>query len=130
MYLRFVLSKIDEDSERALGLFHAVWDLRDAGKLYSHEEAQHDEIRWWFAASLERPTRFTAAKAPFYRKKKRALSWFKDSATEHIAQIRELMWMVENHGVYVRTLKAERVGYVVYEDEYQIVAEPFSDTIC
>jgi hypothetical protein len=28
----------------------------------------------------------------------------------------------------VRTLKAKRVGYVVYEDEYQIVAEPFADT--
>jgi len=30
----------------------------------------------------------------------------------------------------VRTLKAKRVGYVVYEDEYQIVAEPFADTEC
>lgn len=28
----------------------------------------------------------------------------------------------------MRTLKAKRVGYVVYEDEYQIVAEPFADT--
>jgi len=24
-------------------------------------------------------------------------------------------------------LKTERVGYVVYEDEYQIVAEPFNN---
>jgi hypothetical protein len=30
----------------------------------------------------------------------------------------------------VRTIKAKRVGYVVYEDEYQIVAEPFADTEC
>ena len=30
----------------------------------------------------------------------------------------------------MRTLKAKRVGYVVYEDEYQIVAEPFADTEC
>jgi hypothetical protein len=28
--------------------------------------------------------------------------------------------------VAVRTIKAKRVGYVVYEDEFQIVAEPFS----
>lgn len=38
--------------------------------------------------------------------------------------------MLENHGVAVRMLKADRVGYVVYEDDYQIVAEPFSDVLC
>ncbi len=30
----------------------------------------------------------------------------------------------------MRTLKAKRVGYVVYEDEYQVVAEPFADMNC
>jgi len=123
MYLRFVVAKIDEDSERALGVFHAMWDLRDAGKLHTYEEDQHDLVRWWFSANLERPTRFTAAKAPYFRKKNRALSWFKDTASEHIAQIRELVAILENHSVHVRTLKAKRVGYAVYEDEYQIVAE-------
>lgn len=130
MYLRFVVAEIDDDSERSLGVFHAVWNLRDAGKLHSYEEDQHDMVRWWFSANLERPSRFTAAKAPVYRKKKRALSWFKDTAVEHIAQIRELVAILETHGVHVRTLKARRVGYIVYEDEHQIVAEPFADTKC
>jgi hypothetical protein len=31
MYLRFVVADIDEDSERALGVFNAVRYLRDAG---------------------------------------------------------------------------------------------------
>lgn len=130
MYLRFVVAKVDEDSERALGVFHAVWELRDAGKLHGYEEDQHDSVRWWFNVNLERPTRFTAAKAPYYRKKYRALSWFKDTAIDHIAQIRELVAILENHGVHVRTLKARRVGYIVYEDEYQIVTEPFADMEC
>src|SRR5215469_13466971 len=83
MYLRFVVATIDEDSERALGVFHAVWNLRDSGKLHAYEEDQHDVVRWWFSANLERPTRFTAAKAPYSRNKKnRALSWFKDTATD------------------------------------------------
>jgi hypothetical protein len=46
MYLRFVVADIDEDSERALGVFHAVRYLRDAGKLYAYEEDQHDMVRW------------------------------------------------------------------------------------
>jgi hypothetical protein len=130
MYLRFVVADIDVDSERALGVFHAVWNLRDAGMLHSYEQDQHDLVRWWFSANLERPTRFTAAKAPFYGKKNRALSWFKDTAFDHIAKIRELVAILENHGAYVRMLKTKRVGYVVYEDEFQIVAEPFSDLNC
>lgn len=89
MYLRFVVTETDADSERALGVFHAVRCLRDVGKLYPYEEEQHDMVRWWFNENLERPTRFTAAKAPFYRKKNRALSWFKDTAVEHLSRIRE-----------------------------------------
>ena len=130
MYLRFVVADIDEDSERALGGFHAVWNLRDAGTLYPHDEEQHDSIRWWFDENLEKPTRFTASKPPFYRKKSRAISWFKDSATEHLARVRELVALLETHGVPVRMLKAQRVGYVVYEDEHQVVAEPFADMTC
>jgi hypothetical protein len=74
-----VAADIDEDSERALGVLHAVWTLRDAGKLYAHEEDQHHSVRGWFDDNLEHPTRFTAAGRPFYRKKSRAISWFKDT---------------------------------------------------
>ena len=38
--------------------------------------------------------------------------------------------ILENHGLSVRMSKADKVGYVVYEDDYQIVAEPFSDVQC
>jgi hypothetical protein len=130
MYLRFVVPAIDEDSERALGVFQAVWSLRYAGKLYAYEEDHHDEVRWWFSVHLEEPTRFTASKPPFYRKKNRAVCWFKDTATQQLARVRELVAILENHGVPVRTVKAKRVGYIVYEDQHQIVAEPFADTEC
>lgn len=35
--------------------------------------------------------------------------------------------MVEQAGVYVRVLRTRRPGYIVYDDEYQVVAEPFAD---
>jgi len=125
MYLRFVVADLDEDSAVELGIFHAVRYLREDGKLYSYEEAQHDIIRQWFNENLQKPTRFTASKPPFYRKKNKAISWFKDSAHQHIAHARSLVAILQNHGVSVQMLKTERVGYVVYEDEHQIVAEPF-----
>jgi hypothetical protein len=126
MYLRFVVSEIDEDSDRELGVFHAVGNLRERGALSNYEEEQHDLIRNWFNNHLEKPSRFTASKPPYYRKKSRAISWFKDTAHEHLDRVRSLVAILQNHGVSVQMLKSNRVGYVVYEDEFQIVAEPFS----
>ncbi len=62
-----------------LGVFHALGYLREEGKLSDFEEEQHELIRQWFNAHLEKPVRFTASKPPFYRKKKKAISWFKDT---------------------------------------------------
>jgi hypothetical protein len=47
--------------------------------------------------------------------------------TSIIARIRAMVAILENHGVHVRMITGERLGYVVYEDEYQVVAEPFAD---
>jgi hypothetical protein len=127
VYLRFVIAAMHENSGRELGVFHAVRNLREAGRLQPYEEEQHDLIRQWFSENLKEPTRFTSSKPPFYRKQSNAISWFKDSAHKHLARIRDLVFILEHHGVPVRTLKTDRVGYVVYEDEYQIVAEPFRD---
>jgi hypothetical protein len=128
MYLRFVVADIDKDSERESGIFQAAYKLRRAGKLFAYEKERWDHISKWFDKNLKIPTRFTAAKPPYYRKKKRAISWFKDSAKEHLSLIREVVVILQHHDVAVRMLKENRVGYIVYEDEHQIVAEPFSDT--
>lgn len=126
-YLRFVVADIHENSGKELGVFHAVLGLREAGKLAEHEEELHDLTRQWFNDNLEKPTRFTASKPPFYRKPNKAISWFKDNAKDHLAHIRDLVAILQNHGISVRVLKTDRVGYVVYEDEFQIVAEPFTN---
>jgi hypothetical protein len=126
-YLRFVVADIHDNSGKELGVFHAVLGLREAGKLAEHEEELHDLTRQWFNDNLEKPTRFTASKPPFYRKPNKAISWFKDNAKDHLAHIRDLVAILQNHGIAVRMLKTDRVGYVVYEDEFQIVAEPFAN---
>jgi hypothetical protein len=66
MYIRFVVTDIDEDSGRELGVFHAVRNLRDEQRLEVHEEEQHDAVIQCFDEHLDRPTRFTASSPPFY----------------------------------------------------------------
>ncbi|MFY7916503.1 MAG: hypothetical protein ACOVPA_17750, partial [Rubrivivax sp.] len=55
-------------------------------------------------------------------------SWFKDTAAEHIRQMRLLADILERHGIQVDMLRTRRPGYVVYEDDHQVAAEPYSDT--
>jgi hypothetical protein len=126
MYLRFVVAEIDQDSSRELGVFHALGKLRNQGALDKHEEETEDEVHKWFDKHLKKPGRLTTAKPPYYRKQNKAISWFKDTAQDHLAHIRRLVQILEHHGVSVRMLRTDRVGYVVYEDEFQIVAEAFA----
>lgn len=57
------------------------------------------------------------------------MSWFKPTALDHIGIAFELKPVMENKGFPIEVLKEKRLGYVVYEDDHQIVAEPFSDTV-
>ncbi|HEY2012033.1 MAG TPA: hypothetical protein VGH38_00975, partial [Bryobacteraceae bacterium] len=108
MYVRFVVGEVDPDSNRETGVFQAAGDLRRSGRLSDYEQPLLCEIQDWFDVHLERPTRFTAAKPPYYRKQARAISWFKDTATGHIAKIREMVAILENHGIGVRMIKTDR----------------------
>lgn len=55
-------------------------------------------------------------------------SWFKDSATEHLARMHQIKRVLEQYGHPVVMLSEPRIGYVTYEDAFQVIAEPFSDT--
>jgi len=38
-----------------------------------------------------------------------------------------MAYLLEENSFAVRVFRSRRVGYIVYEDEHQVVAEPFSD---
>jgi hypothetical protein len=126
MYIRFVVHEIDPDSGRRLGVFHALRNLREDGKLLPWENDRADEIKAWFNTYLDRPASFNRSSRP--NRIEKALSWFKDSASRHIALMREMVEILESHSVAVEAITTDRPGYITYEDDYQIAAEPFADT--
>jgi hypothetical protein len=130
MFIRFAITQKDRDPSRDSGIFQVAAQLRDTGKLYEHEHNQLRDLLNWFNTHLEKPSRFTASKPPYYRKQQRAISWFKHSANTHISKAREMAAIIEDQGIVVQALMSNRVGYIVYEDEYQVVAEPFADVNC
>lgn len=83
----------------------------------------------WFELHLPVPERFnrTTSKG-HYRRQAKGISWLRDTASEHLAQLRALADEVRACGYEVVELRETRPGYVVHEDDLQVVAEPFRDT--
>lgn len=127
MYIRFVIHYKDEDSGKRMGLFQASRELREAGLVDAYEEDQLIAIRDWFNENLEKPDSFSKSRKPNSRDV--AISWFKDSAKEHIAKMYEFKAILENHGVGVDVIRTQRPGYIVYQDEHQVTAEPYAETV-
>jgi hypothetical protein len=123
MFVRFVILEMDKRSHMGRGLLHAADALCANDDLAEHEESLVCEILDWFDRRLPIPTRFARSSRPHAQYK--AVSWFKYTAREFIARMAELAAVVVERGRIVERLTTDRPGYIVYEDEYQVVAEPF-----
>lgn len=126
MFVRFVIKRIDSDSGRRQGLFQAAKSLRDSGVLTAADHERLEALRNWFNENLERPARLSVSSRP--HSKAQAISWYRDTATRHIAKMREFQEVLERYGLEVQMIRAKRLGYVLYEDDFQVAAYPFKDT--
>jgi hypothetical protein len=118
MFVRFVIREVDRRSGRRQGLFQAAKTLRESGSLTDPDHERLEGIRSWFNEHLEKPARLAISSR--HNGKEQAISWFKDTATAHIAKMRELREVLEHYGVPVEMIKAKRLGYVLYEDEFKL----------
>ena len=129
MYLRFVYGKAVEGLTSREGFFQAAGELVNNPLTDPLVIERVDDVRLWFARNLDLPERFSRSKSKsYYHKDTKGLSWFKPSAREHISKAFELKSILDENGYAIEVIKEDRVGYVVYEDEYQLVAEPFAET--
>lgn len=127
MYLRFVVGIKDEHSDQRQGILIASALLSDSGQLYPYEEDRLKQVRGWFNQNLEKPESFTRSSS--HNTINKAISWFKDTATECISRMYDIKAILEAHGYFVDVIKTDNPGYIVYEDKYQITAEPFQSTV-
>ena len=126
-YLRFVVDQRDSSSGKRLGVIRAAW-YHEEQRLFPAEQSREVQaIFKWLNAHLPQPDRMSRTRNA-YHKNKIALSWFKDSAAGPLQRARRLAALLDACGVPVEMITTERPGFVVYEDEFQVVAEPFADT--
>lgn len=128
-FIRFVRPNTVDSLNAREGFFRAAYELRER-KILDHASIERLEcLLEWFRQHLPIPDKFNKSTSKgAYRRDTKGLSWFKPNANEVLARSFELISLLEENGYCIEMLKSERIGYIVYEDECQIVAEPFSDT--
>jgi hypothetical protein len=128
-FLRFASISRNAQSGVEVGLFQIAYAIRDNP---ATSEADQRAIRRqlaWFSKHLPAPTRFNRSRSKgYYRRNAKGISWFKDTASECLARMHALKRLAEEHGYAVNVIREDRIGYIVYEDDCQAVAEPYSET--
>ena len=124
MFIRFISGDVDPRSHTQAGIFCAAYKLRYEGELPEYELDRLLDLLVWFGIQLRSPFEWRLRKG---WRSRRAICWFKSSAHEHLAKAHEMIALLENNDVYIRTVKSEKIGYRLYEDDAQVLAQPFSD---
>jgi hypothetical protein len=128
-FVRFIVSQPHPDSGVEQGLLGAAYALSRSDETSETERAALQELIRWFEEHLPAPARFNRSSSKgHYRRASKGIAWFRDTAALHIARMHELKRLVEASGVPVTIVTGQRIGYVVFEDEFQVIAEPFADT--
>jgi hypothetical protein len=123
-FIRFVISHRHLEAGAYDGTFRLAYRLRGSSVATPADRSALTEALNWFEGNLGTPAhrRRTASRGISCRHT-RGISWFKDTAVDHLARMQEIRRVLERYGHQVQMLTEARVGEVVYEDEYQVVAE-------
>ena len=121
MFLRFTISRVNEDSHRSQGLLVAAYELLDSGNLSPDEWKRVRELLDWFNQHLPHP--------PKEFSNKRAIFWFRSrnpQTHECIDRMWELVHLAREHGYHVELHKCRTLANICYRDELQVAAYPSS----
>ena len=117
MYIRFVIGSESDSPTLQSGLFTEISYLKKKGLLEPYQVNFVNQTLDFFNTKLPCP--------PFKKKSwpDSAISWFKDTATDYIDKMRDLKVILEENNCIVRVIITDKPGMILYEDEYQIVAQ-------
>ena len=124
--IRFVTGERHPPYGHRTGVFQAAYKLWRRDILARPDREDIRALLDWFEDHLAKPERLTPSRHPHGRNT--AVSWVRASALEHVTQLRRLVTLVVASGVAVDELRTKRPGYIVYQDDQQVVALPFADT--
>jgi len=124
--LRFVTEDRHEPFGHRSGIVQKAYNVRDDAETAEHlQKALSTELEW-LKLNMCTPSKFTRSAG--HRKDEVAISWVKSEAREHVDCLRRIENLLKSTRVPTHCLRTSRPGFVVYEDDVQVVAEPSADT--
>ena len=123
MYIRFITQFINEDHEPETSVFHALRFIAEDSLTQDEDANKLKVLNKWFNKNLDRPNKFSNASR--HNPEAISLSWFKDSAKEHISRVYEIITILEKYHLVVERVISKNPGYIIYEDDYQVSTIPF-----
>ena len=128
MLLRYEVENRAGSRPLTQGLFEAMYALLRGVGVSVAARGELRRLADWFEKNLAAPERFNRSKSKaHYRRYGPGICWFKESAVEHVERARLLAKLIADCGRAVRLISTDRPGYVIFEDDHQVVAEPFRE---
>jgi len=124
-HVGFITARRHWSSGVPSGLFHSASALEDNADVPLADRRALDDIMVWFKVNLPVPDSFTVHEDQWRTK---GISWFRDSASEHISRMRGMAAILERNDVPTQMITAKVVGRIIYQDEFQVVAMPDDGT--
>lgn len=122
-YVRFQGLQLHEGLASKSGIFHLAYELRQFVTLTHYHNTELCSCLSWFNEHLEPPYILGDPK------NRAAICWFKDCAHEPLKRIWAIKFLLEEYGIWVESVTVKKPGYILYEDEWQVAARPFKDTL-
>lgn len=124
--IRFVTDGRHPPYGHRTGIFPSAYKARREKWLSSGSHDELCDLLLWFKDNLPIPDRFAASRRPHAEHS--GISWIRTSAHDHMRRLRRIAELLGSVGIPVHELRTTRPGYILYEDEHQVVALPFGDT--
>ena len=121
MYLRFVVGSDTDDHRLLTGVIAEARLLRDDELLHDYEDSWLEEQFNWFNKHVPVPP-YAKSDWP-----SGCSAWFKNNevAAEAIKRMWGFVNLLRENGKQVRVLKSRKPGYILFEDEFQVVVTEF-----
>ena len=118
-YIRFIVRSDHPSRTRCTGVVASLRILGEEGRLPEYHVDYSHEIFVRLNKDLPCPPFETSGWST------ECVSWFKDTppAQEWISVFRDMIAILEDSDLVVGTLTTDRPGMIVYEDEFQVVAQ-------
>ena len=116
MSVRFEADINNLMTNESIGVFSALTDLIEGGKIDSVNEVEAQNILSWFIKNLLSPTTLKLEEDKFY-----GTCWFKKDAIDHIEKAQAICIILNKLGVTTTIKWSEQLDNVIYSDTNQVV---------